>query len=77
MKKMTTKQDNIMRTWVEFPQRWQSLWDLCQQGKGRYTRGVFVLNGKSTPPSSSPPPRKTQGQIIAEMLKSEPMGYLS
>lgn len=77
MKKTTAKQDDIMRAWVEFPERWQSLWDICQQGKGRYTRGVFVLNGKSAPPSSPPPPRKTQGQIIAEMLKSEPMGYLS
>ena len=77
MKKTTAKQDDIMRAWVKFPERWQSLWDACQQGKGRYTRGVFVLNGRSTPSSSPPPPRKTQGQIIAEMLKSEPMGYLS
>ncbi len=77
MKKTTAKQDDIMRAWVEFPERWKSLWDTCQQGKGRYTRGVFVLNGKSTPPSSPPPLRKTHGQIIAEMLKSEPMGYLS
>ena len=75
MKKTTAKQDDIMRAWVAFPERWKSLWDTCQQGKGRYTRGVFVLNGKSTPPSSSP--KKTQGQIIAEMLRSEPMGYLS
>jgi len=75
MKKTTAKQDDIMRAWVAFPERWKSLWDTCQQGKGRYTRGVFVLNGKSTPPSSSL--KKTQGQIIAEMLKSEPMGYLS
>lgn len=77
MKKTTAKQDDIMRAWVEFPERWKLLWDTCQQGKGRYTRGVFVLNGKSTPPSSPPPLMKTQGQIIAEMLKSEPMGYLS
>ena len=77
MKKTTAKQDDIMRAWVRFPERWQLLWDICQQGKGRYTRGVFVLNGKSTSPSSPPPPKKTQGQIIAEMLKSEPMGYLS
>lgn len=73
MKKTTAKQDDIMRAWVEFPERWRQLWNTCEQGKGRYTRGVFVLNGKSTPP----PPRKTQGQIIAEMLRNEPMGYLS
>ena len=78
MKKTTAKQDDIMRAWVEFPERWKSLWDTCQQGNGRYTRGVFVLKGKSTPLPSSPPSlKKTQGQIIAEMLRSEPMGYLS
>jgi len=77
MKKTTAKPDDIMRAWVEFPERWKSLWDACEQGKGRYTRGVFVLNGKGTQPSTPPPPKKTQGQIIAEMLKSEPMGYLS
>ena len=77
MKKTTAKQDDIMRAWVEFPERWKSLWDTCEQGKGRYTRGVFVLNGKNTSPSSPPPLKKTQGQIIDEMLKSEPMGYLS
>ncbi len=76
MKKTAAKQADIMRAWVAFPERWKSLWDTCQQGKGRYTRGVFVLHGKSTPPSL-PPLKKTQGQIIAEMLKSEPMGYLS
>jgi hypothetical protein len=77
MKKTTAKQDDIMRAWVAFPERWKSLWDTCQQGKGRYTRGVFVLNDKSTSPLLLPPLKKTQGQIIAEMLKSEPMGYLS
>jgi hypothetical protein len=68
-----SKQDHIMRAWVQFPERWQRLWDACERGEGRYTRGVFVVNGKGT----SQPRRKTQGQIIAEMLKSEPMGYLS
>jgi hypothetical protein len=77
MKKTTARQDDIMRAWVKFPERWKSLWDACEQGNGRYTRGLFVLNGKSTRPSIPPPPKKTQGQIIAEMLKSEPMGYLS
>ena len=76
MKKTTVKQDDIMRVWVDFPERWKSLWDTCQQGNGRYTRGVFVLNGKGTSPSA-PPPKKTRGQIIADMLRSEPMGYLS
>lgn len=68
-----SKQEEIMRAWVNFPERWQQLWDACERGEGRYTRGVFVVNGKST----RPPWRKTQGQIIAELLKSEPMGYLS
>lgn len=77
MKKTTAKQDDLMRAWVGFPERWRSLWETCEQGQGRYTRGVFVLNGKRTLPPLPPPPKKTQGQIIAEMLKSEPMGYLS
>lgn len=78
MKKTTAKQDDLMRAWVDFPNRWQSLWDTCQQGNGRYTRGVFVLNGKSTSPASAPPPaKKTRGQLIADLLRSEPMGYLS
>ena len=68
-----SKPEEIMRAWVQFPERWKQLWDACQRGEGRYTRGVFVLNGKS----AKPPRRKTQGQIIAELLKSEPMGYLS
>jgi len=68
-----SKQEEMMRAWVQFPERWQRLWDACERGEGRYTRGVFVVNGKST----RPPWRKTQGQIIAELLKSEPMGYLS
>ncbi len=77
MKKTTAKQDDLMRAWVDFPHRWKSLWDTCEQGHGRYTRGVFVLNGKRTPPSAPPPPKKTRGQIIADLLRSEPMGYLS
>jgi hypothetical protein len=68
-----SRQDDIMRAWVNFPERWQQLWTACEKGGGRYTRGVFVINGKR----SEPPRKKTQGQIIADMLKSEPMGYLS
>jgi len=68
-----SKQDQIMRAWVQFPERWQRLWEACERGEGRYTHGVFIVKGKS----AKPPCRKTQGQIIAEMLKSEPMGYLS
>jgi hypothetical protein len=67
------QQEHIMRAWVQFPERWKQLWDTCEEGKGRYTRGVFVLKGKSV----ERPRRRTQGQIIAEILKSEPMGYLS
>ena len=67
------KQDELMRTWVRYPERWQELWNACERGEGRYTRGVFVVKGKN----GKPPRQKTQGQIIAEMLKSEPMGYLS
>jgi hypothetical protein len=67
------KQDDIMRAWVNFPERWQQLWNACERGEGRYTRGVFVMNGKR----SEPRVKKTQGQLIAEMLRSEPMGYLS
>jgi hypothetical protein len=68
-----SKQEEIMRAWVQFPERWKRLWDTCERGEGRYTRGVFVLRGKGT----ERPRQKTQGQIIAELLKSEPMGYLS
>ena len=68
-----SNQDQIMRAWVQFPERWQQLWDACERGEGRYTRGVFVMSGKT----GKPPRKKTQGQLIAEMLKSEPMGYLS
>ena len=68
-----SKQEQIMRAWVQFPERWQQLWDACERGEGRYTRGVFVIRGKG----AERPRQKTQGQIIAEMLKSEPMGYLS
>ncbi len=67
------KQEDLMRAWVQYPERWQQLWDTCEQGGGRYTRGVFVIKGKA----EKPPRPKTQGQIIAEILKSEPMGYLS
>lgn len=73
MKKTKPKQDAIMRAWVKAPERWQQLWDVCEKGGGRYTHGMFVLKGKAV----NPPAKKTQGQIIAEMLKSEPMGYLS
>jgi len=73
MKHTTSKQDELMRAWVKSPERWQQLWDACEKGEGRYTRGVFVMHGKR----SVSPPCKTQGQLIAEMLKSEPMGYLS
>jgi hypothetical protein len=62
-----------MRAWLQAPERWKQLWDACQQGEGRYTRGVFVVRGKG----ATPPRHKTQGQLIAEILKSEPMGYLS
>jgi len=68
-----SNQDQIMRAWVQFPERWKQLWDACERGEGRYTRGVFVVSGKGTKPLQ----KKTQGQIIAEILKSEPMGYLS
>ncbi len=68
-----SKQDELMRAWVRYPERWQELWNVCERGEGRYTHGVFVVKGKS----EKPPRQKTQGQIIAEMLKSEPMGYLS
>lgn len=67
------KQDDLMRAWVRYPERWQQLWNVCEQGEGRYTRGVFVVKGKA----EKPPRQKTPGQIIADMLKSEPMGYLS
>jgi len=68
-----SKQDDLMRAWVRYPERWQELWNACERGEGRYTRGVFVVKGKGEKPLR----QKTQGQIIAEMLKSEPMGYLS
>jgi hypothetical protein len=68
-----SKQDDLMRAWVRYPERWQQLWNVCEQGGGRYTRGVFVVNGKTEKPQR----QKTPGQIIAEMLKSEPMGYVS
>ena len=73
MKQHTSKQDELMRAWVKSPERWQQLWDACEKGEGRYTHGVFVFSGKR----STPLVKKTQGQLIAEMLKSEPMGYLS
>ena len=73
MKRTKPTQNYIMRAWVNSPERWQRLWDACENGGGRYTRGLFVMNGKR----SEPRVKKTQGQLIAEMLKSEPMGYLS
>jgi hypothetical protein len=72
MKKTKPKQDAIMHAWVKAPERWQQLWDACEKGAGRYTHGLFVLEGKRLEP-----PKKTQGQLIAELLRSEPMGYLS
>ena len=74
MKHNRTTQAALMRAWVNSPERWQHLWNACEKGQGRFTRGVFVMNGKR---SEEPPQRKTQGQLIAEILKSEPMGYLS
>ena len=68
-----TSQEQIMRAWVRFPERWKQLWNVCERGEGRYTHGVFVVNGKG----AKQPRQKTPGQIIAELLKSEPMGYLS
>lgn len=68
-----SKQEHLMRAWLQAPHRWQQLWDACQQGAGRYTRGVFVVHGKK----AQPPRLKTQGQLIADILKSEPIGYLS
>jgi hypothetical protein len=73
MKQKKAKQDELMHAWINSPERWRQLWDACEKGGGRYTRGLFVMNGKR----SEPLRQKTQGQMIAEMLKSEPMGYLS
>ncbi|HXG17950.1 MAG TPA: hypothetical protein VNN62_02595 [Methylomirabilota bacterium] len=72
MKKTKPTQDAILRAWVKAPERWQQLWDVCEKGAGRYTHGLFVLYGRRPAP-----PKKTQGQLIADLLRSEPMGYLS
>ncbi len=66
-------QENILRQWVRSPERWQRLWDTCQHGGGTYKRGLFVLDGKGQ--NQTPP--KTRQQVIVELLKNEPMGYLS
>lgn len=71
-----TNRDKILRRWVRAPERWQELWNVCQHGGGQYKRGLFVLNGHPRPAEISGPP-KTRGQIIVELLKNEPMGYLS
>ena len=65
--------DQILRAWVRFPERWQQLWDTCERGGGRYTRGLFLLHGKK----ATTPVKKTQQQMIVDLLKNEPMGYLS
>ena len=71
-----TNHDRILRRWVRAPERWQELWEACQHGGGQYKRGLFVLQGQPRPAERFGPP-KTRGQIIVELLKNEPMGYLS
>lgn len=71
-----TNHDKILRRWVRAPDRWQELWKACQHGGGQYKRGLFVLQGQPRPAERSGLPR-TRGQIIVELLKNEPMGYLS
>ena len=66
-------QEKILRQWVRSPERWQRLWDTCQHGGGKYKRGLFVLEGKG----QNRTPAKTRQQVIVELLKNEPMGYLS
>ena len=68
-----TSQNNIVRQWVRSPERWQRLWEVCQHGGGKYKRGLFVLDGKGP----QRPPLKTRQQAIVELLRNEPMGYLS
>ena len=68
-----TNQEKILRQWVRSPERWQRLWDTCQHGGGTYKRGLFVLDGKG----QNHTPSKTRQQVIVELLKNEPMGYLS
>lgn len=68
-----TNQEKILRQWVRSPERWQRLWDTCQHGGGKYKRGLFVLDGKGQ--NQTRP--KTRQQVIVELLKNEPMGYLS
>lgn len=67
------KQEHIPKAWVQAPERWRQLWEACQRGEGRYTRGLFVLKGKDR----TPPAPKMIGDLIVQMLKGEPMGYLS
>ena len=71
-----TNHDKILRRWVRAPERWQELWKACQHGGGQYRRGLFVLHGHTRPAQQSEP-RRTREQIIVELLKNEPMGYLS
>lgn len=68
-----SKQEQIMHAWMQFPERGQQLWEACQRGEGRYTRGLFVLKGKDRKPTAP----KMIGDMIVQMLKGEPMGYLS
>ena len=71
-----TNHDKILRRWVRAPDRWQELWNACRHGGGQYKRGLFVLQGQPRPAERFKPP-KTRGQVIVELLKNEPMGYLS
>ncbi|MGH7961672.1 MAG: hypothetical protein ACRERD_07560 [Candidatus Binatia bacterium] len=67
------KQEQIPQAWMKAPERWRHLRDVCQRGEGRYTRGLFIFNGRDR----KLPAPKTIGDLIVQMLKSEPMGYLS
>ena len=71
--KSMANQERILKRWVRYPERWQQLWETCQQGGGRYKRGLFVLDGKGNKQSRP----NTQQPVIVELLKSAPMGYLS
>ena len=68
-----TNQEKILKQWVRSPERWQGLWETCQRGGGKYKRGLFVLDGKGQKSAQS----KSRQQVIVELLKNEPMGYLS
>jgi len=67
------KQEQIPQAWVKAPERWRRLQDACRRGEGRYSRGLFVLKGKDRIPAAP----KMIGDLIVQMLKNEPMGYLS